>query len=196
MIAHPLPCCGQRRTARDGWWRLPVALLAASLGLCACSPHEAQQAGQQVKAAVAQGAAEVDQGARQAKLTTEHAAVPDDVAASGAVPASAALASPSAAASRSAPKVDAVALRATQALVQTADLVANEVQDAGITARIHVEMDNDATLQGLRILVDTRDGDVLLHGQVPSLAARTRATALARDVQGVKHVENRLEVHG
>lgn len=70
----------------------------------------------------------------------------------------------------------------------------NEVSDIAITATIKEGLARDATLGALAIDVDTAGGHVSLHGTAPSIEARERAGALARSVQGVFSVDNRLDV--
>lgn len=75
-----------------------------------------------------------------------------------------------------------------------ANNVADKVQDATITASVNAELAKDGDLSALRIDVDTVGGKVLLQGTAPSSEARERATRLAADVQGVRSVDNQLEI--
>lgn len=68
------------------------------------------------------------------------------------------------------------------------------VSDAAITARINAALALDEQLKARNINVDTRDGSVVLMGTAPDEQARERATQLARGVEGVHAVENRLSV--
>lgn len=77
-----------------------------------------------------------------------------------------------------------------------ADKLGSAVEDAAITARINGELAKDDKLSALRIDVDTRNGHVVLSGDAPDVAARSRATVLASGVKGVQSVENRLQVRG
>lgn len=72
------------------------------------------------------------------------------------------------------------------------DSASNAVKDAGITAAVNAKLAADPGLSALRINVDTAGGRVALIGDAPDSAARDRATTLARSVEGVLEVENRL----
>lgn len=66
--------------------------------------------------------------------------------------------------------------------------------DARITAEVNAKLAADAELSALRIDVDTEGGHVVLDGEAPDGSARERAEALARAVDGVLSVDNRLSV--
>lgn len=68
------------------------------------------------------------------------------------------------------------------------------VSDAGVTAAISAALARDTELSAIRIDVDTRAGAVVLSGPAPNEAAKTRATALAKKVNGAVSVDNRLVV--
>jgi len=64
--------------------------------------------------------------------------------------------------------------------------------DAMISTEIKAKYYADDAVRGHRIDVDTQDGVVTLHGSVQNEAARERALALARDVDGVTRVNDDL----
>ena len=66
--------------------------------------------------------------------------------------------------------------------------------DATITASVNAGLANDPQLSALRIDVDTGAGKVTLTGPAPTAEAKERAEQIARNVQGVSPVDNRLEV--
>lgn len=68
------------------------------------------------------------------------------------------------------------------------------VTDARITAAVNAKLAGDEELSALRIDVDTEAGHVVLDGEAPSGTARQRAEQLARAVDGVRDVDNRLTV--
>ena len=74
------------------------------------------------------------------------------------------------------------------------DAVGSKVKDAAITTGINAELARDASLSALKIDVDTNDGKVAMHGTAPDAAARERATQLAKKVDGVVSVDNRLQI--
>lgn len=67
-------------------------------------------------------------------------------------------------------------------------------RDAGITAAVKTKMLADPDVAGLRINVDTRDGMVTLTGTVKTEAEKSEALALAREVEGVTGVNDRITV--
>jgi hyperosmotically inducible protein len=79
--------------------------------------------------------------------------------------------------------------RASDALDKTGAVVT----DAGVTTAVKSKFLADATVKGLQIDVDTRDGIVTLNGSVASKAEADRAATLARDTNGVKRVVNNLK---
>lgn len=79
---------------------------------------------------------------------------------------------------------------------QAAQSVAEIASDMAITAKVKTALAADDQLSALSIQVDTVDGVVSLSGPAPSADAVERATVLARAVDGVNAVENRLVVEG
>lgn len=77
--------------------------------------------------------------------------------------------------------------------VQTAGLA---MDDGAITARVKTALMADEQVKGLAIDVDTKDGQVTLKGELESDDQVTQAVAVARSVDGVKDVINRLGVKG
>lgn len=68
------------------------------------------------------------------------------------------------------------------------------VTDASITSKVKTSLLADPDVSGLRIDVDTRDGVVTLTGIVNSSAEKARALDLARKVENVSRVEDKLTV--
>jgi hyperosmotically inducible periplasmic protein len=66
--------------------------------------------------------------------------------------------------------------------------------DAWITTKVKVLLMAEPGLSPIGVNVDTRAGVVTLFGTVPTEALKARATTQARDVSGVKGVENELQV--
>lgn len=66
--------------------------------------------------------------------------------------------------------------------------------DTAITAGVKGKLAGDPTVRGLRIDVDTQNQIVTLTGDVRSHGERDRALRLAREVEGVKDVVDRLTV--
>lgn len=70
------------------------------------------------------------------------------------------------------------------------------VSDVAITASVKAALIADPALSGLAINVETTDGVVLLRGAAPDGAARERAGVLAAAPEGVRRVDNQLQVPG
>ncbi|MNT20998.1 Osmotically-inducible protein Y precursor [compost metagenome] len=70
------------------------------------------------------------------------------------------------------------------------------VDDAAITASVSAGLAKDPDLSAIKIDVDTKGGAVSLKGPAPTAAAKSRAEEIAKAVQGVKSVNNQLEVKG
>lgn len=66
--------------------------------------------------------------------------------------------------------------------------------DAGVTAEIKTRLLADPMVRGLAIDVDTRDQVVTLSGTAKSEAEKMRAVEIARGVQNVQRVEDRITV--
>lgn len=68
--------------------------------------------------------------------------------------------------------------------------------DPNLTAQVKTRLLTDPDVAGLRIDVDTRDQVVTLTGTVRTEAEKSRALQLAREVEGVTRVTDRLTVEG
>ena len=73
--------------------------------------------------------------------------------------------------------------------------IAGKVDDAAITASISAEFAKDADLSAIKINIDTMNGNVTLNGPAPTVAARDKATLLAKSIKGVASVSNKLTVN-
>ena len=72
-------------------------------------------------------------------------------------------------------------------------MMTNSDNDRAITSKVEDKLQKDSQLKGGMISVDTKDGEVTLKGMVNSQADVTRAAELARYVDGVTRVDNRLK---
>jgi hyperosmotically inducible protein len=70
----------------------------------------------------------------------------------------------------------------------------NKMGDAGITTAVKTKMLADTAVSGLKIDVDTKDGVVILSGNVGSAAEKRRAVEIARGTDGVKSVKDQLKI--
>lgn len=68
------------------------------------------------------------------------------------------------------------------------------VDDAQITSKVKAGLSADKDLSAMRIEVDTHAGVVTLKGTAPTVAAKSRAGEIARQVKEVKSVDNQLQV--
>lgn len=83
---------------------------------------------------------------------------------------------------------------ATRDARQAAEAIGNKSKDVAITAEVKARLVKEPTLSALAINVDTSAGRVVLRGNAPDTASRSRATELARGVDGVVAVDNELNV--
>ena len=74
--------------------------------------------------------------------------------------------------------------------------LADRIEDLRRTATVRAALALDAQTRAYDVAVTTQDGVVTLTGEVGSLGVRERAEALARDVRGVRAVQNGLRVEG
>lgn len=68
------------------------------------------------------------------------------------------------------------------------------VDDVGITAKVKTELLDSKQVDGLDVNVDSTNGKVTLSGWASSRAEAARAAQIARNVDGVKSVDNQLKV--
>jgi hyperosmotically inducible periplasmic protein len=68
------------------------------------------------------------------------------------------------------------------------------VSDAWITTKVKASLMKDNLLAGLRIDVDTQDGNVQLSGRVRNAKQASRAVQIASNIDGVKTVHNDLSL--
>jgi hyperosmotically inducible protein len=66
--------------------------------------------------------------------------------------------------------------------------------DSAITVKVKTALLADPDIKSLKIDVDTNDGVVTLNGTVPNANNATRAATVAKGIDGVKSVQNRLTV--
>ncbi len=77
---------------------------------------------------------------------------------------------------------------------QAGTSVGEKIDDVAITAKVSGSLAKDPDLSAIKINVDTKDGVVTLNGPAPTAAAKDKATAIAKGVQGVTSVNNQLMV--
>ena len=82
----------------------------------------------------------------------------------------------------------------TPAASQVVTRAGDAIADTAITAKVKTAFLADADVKGLQVEVDTRDGVVTLSGALDKTANVDRAATLAKGIEGVKSVDNRLTV--
>ncbi len=93
-------------------------------------------------------------------------------------------------AERAGEKIDQAAAEIKEKAGQTG----NKIEDAAITAKVKMALVGEPGLKALKIDVDTANGVVTLTGVVDTPQSLDRATQVAQAVDGVKSVDNRLNV--
>lgn len=83
----------------------------------------------------------------------------------------------------------------TAAAKDTGEAASQAMSDTWITTKIKSVLLADSEAKGLDVKVDTKDGVVVLEGELASQAAVDHVKALASDVEGVQRVDaSRLTV--
>jgi len=77
---------------------------------------------------------------------------------------------------------------------QKAERAGEKIDDAAITAKVKTALVGEPGLKALQINVDTANGVVTLTGAVDTSQNLDRATQVAQSIEGVKSVDNRLNV--
>ena len=98
------------------------------------------------------------------------------------------------AADNAAARTENAANRAADKMENAAGKMGAKADDVAMTAKVNAALAGDPRLSALKINVDTVDGRVSLHGFAPDADSRARATELAKAVEGVKDVDNQLQV--
>ena len=86
---------------------------------------------------------------------------------------------------------------ASNAMAATASAMnkaGDSVGDAALTGKVKTALIADPDVKALKIDVDTRDGVVTLNGSADKSSSAERAVTVARGVDGVKSVENKLVI--
>lgn len=163
---------------------LMAATLAGTLVLAGCGVENAEEAGRRIDQAAAKVGKQAEQVGQQVeKKADEAAAVAREVGkdvkgTAGEVAADAR---------------DVVVDTATAA-GKAVDKSARIAQDATITASIKVDLAKDPRLSAVAISVNTHEGEVILRGDVKTLADKDRAGSIAKNIVGVTRVKNELKV--
>lgn len=87
-----------------------------------------------------------------------------------------------------------MARRAREKAVSVGDRIGNSVDDAWLYTKVMTRLTTNTGVPALKINVDVTDSVVTLRGAVDSPARREEAERIARETEGVKRVDNRLEV--
>ena len=90
--------------------------------------------------------------------------------------------------------VQGTAKKGAQATGNAISKTGEAITDEWIVTRVRTNIANDEALTGSDIKVDVKNNVVTLSGTVPTTAARTKAAAVAKDVEGVSRVVNDLKI--
>ena len=71
-----------------------------------------------------------------------------------------------------------------------------KLDDAAIVAVVNTDFMKDKELSAIKINVDSTKGNVILRGAAPNHNAMERATRIAKSVEGVVSVDNRITLDG
>ena len=74
--------------------------------------------------------------------------------------------------------------------------IGTEIDDTAITTKVKAALLADDYVKGLDIKVETRKGEVQLSGYVDSQEQIDKAVAIAKGVENVKNVDNKMMVKG
>lgn len=85
---------------------------------------------------------------------------------------------------------------ATGSLPVATTTIGTEIDDTVVTAGVKSALLGDADIKSFDFQVETRKGEVQLSGFAQNQAQIDRAIALARNVKGVKNVQNKLSLKG
>ncbi|MBK4715662.1 MULTISPECIES: molecular chaperone OsmY [Tenebrionibacter/Tenebrionicola group] len=91
-------------------------------------------------------------------------------------------------------KAHSTAESAGQKIDNTMDKVGNFMDDSAITAKVKAALVDDETVKSADISVETEKNVVTLSGFVASQAEAEKAVAVAKGVEGVTSVSNKLHV--
>ena len=87
-----------------------------------------------------------------------------------------------------------VSLSTGCAATPTKESTGEYVDDSTITAKVKAAFIHDEVVKAFDVSVETFKGTVQLRGFVDTSEQRSRAAKIARDVKGVRDVENKLTV--
>lgn len=81
---------------------------------------------------------------------------------------------------------------ASAATRESARTAGQVISDAGVTGNVKAALLADKGVDGKRVHVETDRGNVVLTGRVPDQGQVSRATQIARGIEGVRTVDNQL----
>jgi len=99
-----------------------------------------------------------------------------------------------AAANNAAAAANNAAAAAGSAAANATDKAGDALSDSAVTGKVKAALLADAEVKGTDINVETNKGDVMLSGFVESQAQIDKAATLAKNIDGVKQVSNKLEI--
>ena len=101
---------------------------------------------------------------------------------------------PSQAASNAMAATTSAMEKAASATERAAEKAGDAVVDAAITGKVKTALIADPDVKALKIDVDTKNNVVTLNGSADTQAHADKAVSIAKGIEGVRSVENRLTV--
>lgn len=90
-----------------------------------------------------------------------------------------------------------LALSATHSMAtdkSNSTTLGQKIDDAKIVTVVNADLVKDKELSALKINVDSTQGKVLLQGTAPNMMAKERAEKIAKSVEGVTSVDNKIVI--
>jgi hyperosmotically inducible protein len=84
--------------------------------------------------------------------------------------------------------------KAENKVKDTTHEVKDAVSDSWLTSKTKIALFADSRVKGSDVRVETTEGKVFLRGKVDSQEAKTAASDIAKNIEGVKSVKNDLQV--
>ena len=91
-------------------------------------------------------------------------------------------------------KVEQSANNLASSVKEAATTAGQAISDSTITAKVKSALLTDKDVKGIDIKVETMEGIVTLNGEASSRAQADKAESIARSVEGVKTIDNRIDI--
>jgi hyperosmotically inducible periplasmic protein len=91
-------------------------------------------------------------------------------------------------------KIESTAEKTGDKMESAAEKTGDFLSDSALTAKVKTALIAEKDLKSMAINVESKNGVVTLTGELPTAASVTQAETAARNVKGVKEVQNHLTV--